>query len=244
MGRSTWRHCANGVRLRRGSPVAPWRHRGGTVASNDTYAAIDLTARAGPARARRRTGMGRAHRQRMERHGVQEARRCRAQEEALAPAIRGHPARRDRTPLLQRVLGQPHPGIYVDVVSGEPLFSSLDKYDSGTGWPSFTKPFERRRASRRRRAAGSVSSASTPRSARRTPTRTSATSSTTARQADGQALLHELRRAALHPGRPPRGRGLRALRQALCDTPKVRTPSGLDRSAPRADDRGPEKEAP
>jgi peptide-methionine (R)-S-oxide reductase len=31
-------------------------------------------------------------------------------------------------------------GIYVDVVSGEPLFSSIDKYDSGTGWPSFTKP--------------------------------------------------------------------------------------------------------
>ncbi len=33
-------------------------------------------------------------------------------------------------------------GIYVDVVSGEPLFSSLDKYDSGTGWPSFMKPLE------------------------------------------------------------------------------------------------------
>jgi len=32
--------------------------------------------------------------------------------------------------------------IYVDVVSGEPLFSSLDKYDSGTGWPSFTQPLE------------------------------------------------------------------------------------------------------
>jgi methionine-R-sulfoxide reductase len=31
-------------------------------------------------------------------------------------------------------------GIYVDAVSGEPLFSSTDKYDSGTGWPSFTKP--------------------------------------------------------------------------------------------------------
>ncbi len=31
-------------------------------------------------------------------------------------------------------------GIYVDVVTGEPLFSSTDKYDSGTGWPSFTKP--------------------------------------------------------------------------------------------------------
>jgi len=35
-----------------------------------------------------------------------------------------------------------HPGIYVDLVSGEPLFSSLDKYDSGTGWPSFTRPLE------------------------------------------------------------------------------------------------------
>jgi methionine-R-sulfoxide reductase len=32
------------------------------------------------------------------------------------------------------------PGIYVDVVSGEPLFSSLDKFDSGTGWPSFSRP--------------------------------------------------------------------------------------------------------
>src|ERR1051326_1983069 len=34
------------------------------------------------------------------------------------------------------------PGVYVDVVSGEPLFSSLDKFDSGTGWPSFTKPID------------------------------------------------------------------------------------------------------
>ena len=34
------------------------------------------------------------------------------------------------------------PGIYVDVVSGEPLFASVNKYDSGTGWPSFTKPIE------------------------------------------------------------------------------------------------------
>ncbi len=35
-----------------------------------------------------------------------------------------------------------HAGIYVDVVSGEPLFSSQDKFDSGTGWPSFTRPLE------------------------------------------------------------------------------------------------------
>src|SRR6185312_3954894 len=34
------------------------------------------------------------------------------------------------------------PGLYVDIVSGEPLFSSLDKFDSGCGWPSFTKPVE------------------------------------------------------------------------------------------------------
>ena len=34
------------------------------------------------------------------------------------------------------------PGIYVDIVSGEPLFASADKYDSGSGWPSFTKPID------------------------------------------------------------------------------------------------------
>lgn len=34
------------------------------------------------------------------------------------------------------------PGIYVDLVSGEPLFSSIDKFESGTGWPSFTKPLD------------------------------------------------------------------------------------------------------
>jgi peptide methionine sulfoxide reductase msrA/msrB len=34
------------------------------------------------------------------------------------------------------------PGLYVDVATGEPLFSSLDKFESGTGWPSFTRPVE------------------------------------------------------------------------------------------------------
>jgi peptide methionine sulfoxide reductase msrA/msrB len=38
--------------------------------------------------------------------------------------------------------GNKREGIYVDIVSGEPLYSSLDKFDSGTGWPSFTKPME------------------------------------------------------------------------------------------------------
>jgi peptide-methionine (R)-S-oxide reductase len=39
-------------------------------------------------------------------------------------------------------LNNHQPGIYVDVVSGEPLFASSDKYESGCGWPSFTKPIE------------------------------------------------------------------------------------------------------
>ncbi|WP_435140285.1 peptide-methionine (R)-S-oxide reductase MsrB [Pseudopelagicola sp. nBUS_19] len=41
-----------------------------------------------------------------------------------------------------KLLSNKEPGIYVDVVSGEPLFVSSDKYDSGCGWPSFTKPVQ------------------------------------------------------------------------------------------------------
>lgn len=41
-----------------------------------------------------------------------------------------------------KLLGNTEPGIYVDIVSGEPLFASSDKFDSGCGWPSFTKPVE------------------------------------------------------------------------------------------------------
>jgi len=41
-------------------------------------------------------------------------------------------------------------GIYVDIISGEPLFSSLDKFDSGTGWPSFTKPISKDRVVEKR----------------------------------------------------------------------------------------------
>ena len=41
-------------------------------------------------------------------------------------------------------------GIYVDIVSGEPLFSSLDKFDSGSGWPSFTRPIEKANVAERR----------------------------------------------------------------------------------------------
>jgi peptide-methionine (R)-S-oxide reductase len=45
-------------------------------------------------------------------------------------------------PWTGEYLDNKEPGIYVDVVSGEPLFASSDKYDSGSGWPSFTKPIE------------------------------------------------------------------------------------------------------
>ncbi len=45
-------------------------------------------------------------------------------------------------PFINKYWNNTEPGIYVDVVSGEPLFSSIDKYKSGTGWPSFTKPLE------------------------------------------------------------------------------------------------------
>ena len=45
-------------------------------------------------------------------------------------------------PFTGALLANKKPGIYVDVVSGEPLFASSDKYESGCGWPSFTKPIE------------------------------------------------------------------------------------------------------
>ena len=47
-------------------------------------------------------------------------------------------------------LANKEPGIYVDIVSGEPLFASSDKYESGCGWPSFTKPIEPRNVDERR----------------------------------------------------------------------------------------------
>ena len=47
------------------------------------------------------------------------------------------------TPFHNAYWDNHEPGIYVDVITGEPLFTSLDKFDSGTGWPSFTKPISK-----------------------------------------------------------------------------------------------------
>jgi peptide-methionine (R)-S-oxide reductase len=50
-------------------------------------------------------------------------------------------------PWTGELLENTSPGIYVDVVSGEPLFASADKFDAGCGWPSFTKPIESKNVS-------------------------------------------------------------------------------------------------
>ena len=105
------------------------------------------------------------------------------------------------------------PGIYVDVVSGEPLFASVDKFDSATGWPSFTKPLDGDNIVEKSRwppLHGAHRSALAPRRQppracfhRRTPVRGRC------------AVLHQFRGAALHPLRQPRDRGVRAIPESL-----------------------------
>ena len=64
--------------------------------------------------------------------------------QSLSP-IQKHVTQNDGTepPFKNEYWDNKEPGIYVDIVSGEPLFSSTDKFKSGTGWPSFTKPIEK-----------------------------------------------------------------------------------------------------
>ena len=148
----------------------------------------------------------------MEPNDLQEAQRRGAEAEAHARAVRGDPARGHRAAVPQRVLGQPRGRIYVDVVSGEPLFSSLDKYDSGTGWPSFTRPLEPANIRPRRTTSSCMA---------RTEVRSAHADSHLGHvfddgpRADRAALLHELGVAAVHPGRQAGGGGVRAVPAAV-----------------------------
>ena len=99
----------------------------------------------------------------------------RVEEEAHADAIRvtQHAA---TEPAFRNELWNNHkPGLYVDIVSGEPLFSSLDKFDSGCGWPSFSRPL----ATKVIESGTTLSAWNAPRCGPVSRTRTSATCSTT-----------------------------------------------------------------
>ena len=118
------------------------------------------------------------------------------------------------------------PGIYVDVVSGEPLFSSKDKYDSGTGWPSFTKPLE-------------------PGNVKEKKDRSFFMTRTEVKSAHGDShlghvfndgppanrtpLLHELCGATVYSQRRPGKRRLRRLRKALREINTVSPAAGRGR---------------
>jgi peptide-methionine (R)-S-oxide reductase len=99
------------------------------------------------------------------------------------------------------------PGIYVDVVSGEPLFASVHKYDSGTGWPSFTAPIEPGNVVEIRDASHGMVRVEV-------------------RSAHGESHLGHLfddgpsdaGGVAVHPTRRPRARGLRRVPQTVRDS--------------------------
>ena len=100
------------------------------------------------------------------------------------------------------------PGIYVDIVSGEPLFASTDKFDSGTGWPSFTKPIVSANVNEVRDSAhggpdgGQVSTRR--QSSRPCVPRWSF-------RPRRSAVLHQLSVPSLHPARQNGGRGIRRI---------------------------------
>ena len=104
------------------------------------------------------------------------------------------------------------PGLYVDVVSGEPLFSSTDKFDSGTGWPSFVRPVDAENVTEHTDSSHGM---------HRTEVRSAHGDSHLGHLfPDGPApdrtpLLHQLGGPPLHPRRQARSRGLRQVPRAL-----------------------------
>ena len=103
-------------------------------------------------------------------------------------------------------------GIYVDIITGEPLFSSLDKFDSGTGWPSFTKPISPDNVVEKRDSSHGME---------RTEVRGKMSDSHLGHvfddgpAADRRTLLCELRVAAFYSCREAEGRRLRSISLAL-----------------------------
>ena len=102
-------------------------------------------------------------------------------------------------------------GIYVDIVTGEPLFSSLDKFDSGSGWPSFTKPIEKEHVTEKTDRTFGME---------RTEVRSKKGDSHLGHLFDDgpaqrTALLHQLRRAAFCSAGENEGRRLRRLPRPL-----------------------------
>ena len=106
-------------------------------------------------------------------------------------------------------LDNKEPGIYVDIVSGEPLFASSDKYESGCGWPSFTKPIEPANINELRDTSHGMVRIEVRSDPRRQPSGTCL--SRWAERIAAATLLHQLSLAALHPPRRYGGRGLRGL---------------------------------
>jgi peptide methionine sulfoxide reductase msrA/msrB len=99
-------------------------------------------ARSGPANGANGAGPGKGW------NDVKEGRFTKPKPEELAKSLSPLQYRVTQEDATERAFSNEYwnnhePGIYVDVVSGEPLFSSLDKFDSGSGWPSFTRPLER-----------------------------------------------------------------------------------------------------
>ncbi len=114
------------------------------------------------------------------------------------------------------------PGIYVDVVSGQPLFSSLDKFDSGCGWPSFTQPLAGGLLDERTDTSFGMTRTEVRSAGRRLASRPRF------RRRPGRqgrlALLHQFRVAAVHPARQNGGGGLRRAACAVHQGRALQTP--------------------
>ena len=110
-------------------------------------------------------------------------------------------------------------GIYVDIVSGEPLFASTNKFDSGCGWPSFTEPIEPGQCGRERPTELRHDPHRGPLDPRRQPPRPRLRRRACRR--GWPALLHQLGRPPLRPLRRSRGRGLRTSTRACSRTQRT-----------------------